>query len=101
MAEFERNLIRERTLGPDCCPCSWPGGWPQPKLNDKQIRDINILLADPATQVKESAERYGMSPTTLHKRVGVLQRQQRRAKRRSRLSGCGHGNVLPLGWSSC
>jgi ACT domain-containing protein len=44
-----------------------------PKLNEKQIREIKTPLTDPATQVKDAAERYGVSRTTLYKRVGVVQ----------------------------
>ena len=40
------------------------------RLNDKQIR---ALLVDPAAQVKDIAARYGVSRTTLYKRVGVVQ----------------------------
>jgi len=43
------------------------------KLDAKQIREIKALLADPAAQVHDIAERYGVSRTTLYKRVGVVQ----------------------------
>jgi DNA invertase Pin-like site-specific DNA recombinase len=42
------------------------------KLNEKQIREIKMLLADPTAKVKDIAERYGVSRTTLYKRVGVV-----------------------------
>jgi len=42
-------------------------------LDAKQIREIKALLADPAAQVHDIAERYGVSRTTLYKRVGVVQ----------------------------
>ena len=45
----------------------------KPKLNEKQIREIKALLADPVAKVKDIAERYGVSRTTLYKRVGVVQ----------------------------
>ena len=48
-------------------------GGRKPKLNDKQIGEIRALLADPAAQVKDIAARYGVSRTTLYKRVGVVQ----------------------------
>jgi len=38
-----------------------------------QILEIKTLLSDPAARVKDIAERYGVSRTTLYKRVGVVQ----------------------------
>ena len=74
LAEFERNLIRERTLvGLTVARARGRVGGRKPKLSDKQIREIKTLLSDPAAQVKDIAERYGVSRTTLYKRVGVVQ----------------------------
>ena len=74
LAEFERNLIRERTLaGLTAARARGRVGGRKPKLSDKQIREIKTLLSDPAAQVKDIAERYGVSRTTLYKRVGVVQ----------------------------
>lgn len=74
LAEFERNLIRERTLaGLNAARARGRVGGRKPKLNEKQIREIKLLLADPAARVKDIAERYGVSRTTLYKRVGVIQ----------------------------
>lgn len=71
---FERNLIRERTLaGLTAARARGRVGGRKPKLNEKQIREIKTLLTDPAAQVKDIAERYGVSRTTLYKRVGVVQ----------------------------
>ena len=74
LAEFERNLIRERTLaGLTAARARGRVGGRKPKLNEKQIREIKTLLADPAAKVKDIAEQYGVSRTTLYKRVGVVQ----------------------------
>ena len=74
LAEFERNLIRERTLaGLTAARARGRVDGRKLKLNDKQIREIRALLADPAAQVKDIAARYGVSRTTLYKRVGVAQ----------------------------
>lgn len=74
LAEFERNLIRERTLaGLSAARARGRVGGRKPKLNEKQIREIKTLLSDPAAQVKDIAERYGVSRTTLYKRVGTIQ----------------------------
>ena len=73
LAEFERNLIRERTLaGLTAARARGRMGGRKPKLNGKQIREIKTLLRDPAAQVKDIAKRYGISRTTLYKRVGVV-----------------------------
>lgn len=32
-----------------------------------------MLLTDPATQVKDIVKRYGVSRTTIYKRIGVVQ----------------------------
>ena len=74
LAEFERNLIRERTLaGLTAARARGRLGGRKPKLSEKQIREIKTLVSDPAAQVEDIAERYGVSRTTLYKRVGVVQ----------------------------
>jgi DNA invertase Pin-like site-specific DNA recombinase len=74
LAEFERNLIRERTLaGLSAARARGRVGGRKPKLSEKQIREIKSLLSDPAARVKDIAERYGVSRATLYKRVGVVQ----------------------------
>lgn len=73
LAEFERNLIRERTLaGLTAARARGRVGGRKPKLSEKQIREIKALLSDPAARVNEVAERYGVSRATLYKRVGVV-----------------------------
>lgn len=73
LAEFERNLIRERTLaGLSAARARGRVGGRPAKLNAKQIREIKTLLTDPAVKVTDIAERYGVSRTTLYKRVGVV-----------------------------
>jgi len=73
LAEFERNLIRERTLaGLTAARARGRVGGRKPKLSDKQIREIKALLTYPQAQVTEVAKRYGVSRATLYKRVGVV-----------------------------
>jgi DNA invertase Pin-like site-specific DNA recombinase len=73
LAEFERNLIRERTTaGLAAARARGRVGGRKAKLGEKEIREIKALLADPASQVKDIAARYGVSRTTLYKRVGVV-----------------------------
>lgn len=73
LAEFERNLIRERTMaGLSAARARGRVGGRKLKLSEKQIREIKALLSDPAARVNEVAERYGVSRATLYKRVGVV-----------------------------
>jgi DNA invertase Pin-like site-specific DNA recombinase len=73
LAEFERNLIRERTLaGLSAARARGRVGGRKPKLSEKQIREIKSLLSDPAARVNDIAKRYGVSRTTLYKRVGAV-----------------------------
>jgi len=73
LAEFERNLIRERTMaGLSAARARGRVGGRKPKLSEKQIREIKSLLTDPTAQVTEVAKRYGVSRATLYKRVGVV-----------------------------
>ena len=72
MAEFERNLIRERTnAGLKAARARGRIGGRPSKLTDKQVREIKLLLADPAAVVSDIAKRYGVSRTTLYTRVGI------------------------------
>ena len=68
LAEFERNIIRERTkAGLDAARARGRKGGRKPALNDKQVREIKALMADPQIEVSEVARRYGVSRTTLYK----------------------------------
>jgi DNA invertase Pin-like site-specific DNA recombinase len=73
LAEFERNLIRERTLaGLSAARARGRVGGRKPKLSEQQIREIKSLLSDPTAHVNDIAKRYGVSRKTLYKRVGVV-----------------------------
>ena len=68
LAEFERNLIRERTkAGLDAARARGRKGGRRPVLTDGQIREIKALLRDPEIQVGTVARRYGVSRTTLYR----------------------------------
>lgn len=74
LAEFERNLIRERTrAGLAAARARGRKGGRKPSLNGKQIREIKALLRDPESQVSDVAKKYGVSRTTLYKHVGLVQ----------------------------
>lgn len=70
LAEFERNIIRERTkAGLDAARARGRKGGRKPALTDKQMREVRVLMADPQIEVSEVARRYGVSRTTLYKYV--------------------------------
>lgn len=73
LAEFERCLTRERTrAGLAAARARGRSGGRKPKLGEKQIQEIKVLLRDPNVQVIDVARRYGVSKTTLYKHVGVV-----------------------------
>jgi DNA invertase Pin-like site-specific DNA recombinase len=68
LAEFERNLIRERThAGLAAARARGRAGGRKPKLNTQQIREIQRLITDPSIPVSQIAERYKVSRTTVYK----------------------------------
>ncbi len=73
LAEFERNLIRERTrAGLAAARARGRKGGRKPALDDRQVREIRALLRDPEIQLTDVARRYGVSRTTLYRYVGSL-----------------------------
>jgi len=71
LAEFERNLIRERThAGLAAARARGRKGGRKPALEEAQVREIKALLKDPQIQVGSVAKRYGVSRTTLYRYVG-------------------------------
>ena len=73
LAEFERNLIRERTkAGLAAARARGRKGGRKPSLDPQQIREIRALLRDPGIQVVDVANRYGVSRTTLYRHVGAI-----------------------------
>lgn len=73
LAEFERNLIRERTrAGLDAARARGRKGGRRPKLDSKQIREVRVLLRDPTIRVTDVAKRYGVARSTIYKHVGPV-----------------------------
>lgn len=73
LAEFERNLIRERTIaGLAAARARGRVGGRKEKLTEQQKKEIRVLLANPEIQVKDVAKRYGVSRNTLYRTVGVV-----------------------------
>lgn len=68
LAEFERNLIRERTrAGLTAARARGRVGGRKPKLDAQQVREIQRLLSDPTIPVSRIADRYKVSRTTIYK----------------------------------
>lgn len=68
LAEFERNLIRERTkAGLEAARARGRKGGRKPALTEKAIKEIKLLLSDPDIEVTEIANRYKVSRATIYK----------------------------------
>ncbi|WP_175771223.1 recombinase family protein [Burkholderia ambifaria] len=68
LAEFERNLIRERTqAGLAAARARGRSGGRKPKLDAQQIKEIKQLMSDPSIPVSTIAKRYQVSRTTIYK----------------------------------
>jgi DNA invertase Pin-like site-specific DNA recombinase len=73
LAEFERNLIRERTFaGLAAARARGRKGGRKPALDEKQIREIKALMRDPAIRATDVAKRYGIARATLYKYLGNI-----------------------------
>jgi DNA invertase Pin-like site-specific DNA recombinase len=70
LAEFERSIIRERTLA-GLAAARARGARPgrKPALDAKDIAAAKALLAKPEITVTEVARRLGVSPSTLYKHI--------------------------------
>ncbi|MGB9670598.1 MAG: recombinase family protein [Halothiobacillaceae bacterium] len=72
LAEFERNLIRERThAGLAAARARGRKGGRKPALTPQQVREIKALLRDPSIPVASIADRYGVSRATIYKYAGA------------------------------
>jgi len=78
LAEFERNLIRERTrAGLDAARARGRLGGRKPCLQAKQVREIKALLRDPTVSVTDVATRYKVSRTTIYKYAGAVKPERK------------------------
>jgi DNA invertase Pin-like site-specific DNA recombinase len=70
LAEFERNLIRERTVaGLKAARARGRMGGRPAKLSGKEIKTIRALLKSADLPVSEIAARFGISRSTLYRSV--------------------------------
>jgi DNA invertase Pin-like site-specific DNA recombinase len=68
LAEFERNLIRERTkAGLEAARARGRKGGRKPALTEKAVTEIKQLLKSPDIQITAVAKRYGVSRSTIYK----------------------------------
>lgn len=73
MAEFERNLISERTkAGLAAARARGRVGGRKPSLSEKDIEHAKLLLRNPKVTVTEVAERFGVTRQTIYRQVGVV-----------------------------
>lgn len=66
LAEFERNLIRERTRTEHVAARVRSGGR-KPKLTPQQIKEVKRLMSGSTIPARQIAERYDVSRTTIYK----------------------------------
>lgn len=72
LAEFERNLIRERTkAGLDAARARGREGGRKKKLSDKEIQQVKSLMKASLLPVKELAVKFGVSVPTLYRMCAV------------------------------
>jgi DNA invertase Pin-like site-specific DNA recombinase len=68
IAEFEREIIRERTrAGLDAARSRGRKGGRPRSLSDKDLKQARALLADPEITVEEVARRFGVGSSTLYR----------------------------------
>jgi DNA invertase Pin-like site-specific DNA recombinase len=73
LAEFERNLIRERTVaGLKAARARGRNGGRPPKLSAKEIKTIRALLKTADIPVAEIAARFGVARSTLYRTIKPL-----------------------------
>ena len=68
IAEFEREIIRERTrAGLDAARSRGRTGGRPRALSDKDLKQARTLLSDPEITVEDVARRLGVGPSTLYR----------------------------------
>ncbi|MDO4642778.1 MAG: recombinase family protein [Cardiobacteriaceae bacterium] len=76
LAEFERNLISERTkAGLTAARARGKLGGRPTALSADEKREIRILLTDPNISTQQLAERYGVSRSTIYNAYNAMKEQ--------------------------
>ena len=71
LAEFERELIRERTMaGLASARARGRKGGRPPAMDERKVKLASKLMRDPAVSVDEVCEAVGVSKSTLYRHVG-------------------------------
>lgn len=77
MAEFERNLISERTrAGMAAARAKGRRGGRPAKLTDKQLGLADLLMADPSTTGQQVADQFGVHRGTLYRALADYRRRR-------------------------
>jgi DNA invertase Pin-like site-specific DNA recombinase len=72
LAEFERNLLIERTnAGLKAARARGRKGGRKPSLTDKQKKEVAALMRDRSISAQSIADKYGVSRATVYKVGGV------------------------------
>jgi DNA invertase Pin-like site-specific DNA recombinase len=72
LAEFERELIRERTMaGLAAAKARGRKGGRRPKLTPETITYARALLADPKVSITDLARTFGVDRATLYRALAV------------------------------
>lgn len=72
LAEFERDLIRERTnAGLSAARARGKQGGRPKKLTDKKLQQAKALIKDPAVSIADICKTIGVSRTTLYRCTSV------------------------------
>jgi len=72
LAEFERNLIRERTLaGLKAARARGRKGGRREVMDEKKIRQAQALMADPRNTIKDICKTLGIGRTSFYKYVKI------------------------------
>jgi DNA invertase Pin-like site-specific DNA recombinase len=70
LAEFERSIIRERTMaGLEAARARGRKGGRPPALSAKDLAAAKAMLRDPEITVSEIARRLGVAPSTLYRHL--------------------------------
>lgn len=80
LADFERNLIIDRTKAMHATRTRGRLGGRKPKLKPKDVKAIKALLKDPDIPVSDVAKKFGVSRTTIYNHVGVIKPEREGAK---------------------